>query len=289
MRKLRLVILFLFPALTLQGQSLYECKTIYIEPMPEFLDRFLSAEIVKLGKLRVVADEGRAECVLRFPRRVSRTTIQSTGGVVLPEEIDIRSEKGEEKLPSSRPADFWGDGKTAALDMVHTISGTVVWADSRANEWTGGGAKELARKLAKQLLEDYQRAEKFTVSVMKIAAPSESAIMYVFRRKGEGNSSEEPPVLLDGREVARMDNGRYIQVSVPPGRYTFSSNDTKEPQVTLAVETGKQYYLEMKASDLRGIGHLQQVAEYEAGQQLLKLKPLSEKFILDKSLVVSRE
>lgn len=133
-----------------------------------------------------------------------------------------------------------------------------------------------------------QQAEKME-SVGAIAAPAQSALVYVFRGRNEGNSSKEPPVFINRRVIARMDNGRYIELSLPPGRYTFASNDTKKPSVTLVVEEGTAYFLEMKASFWGGVGHLRQVAEDEAEKQLFKLKPLSDKYVLDESLVISRE
>jgi len=153
----RLIPLVLVSVLACYGQTLKQCRSVYIEPMAESLDRFVSAELVKWGEMKVVTLETKADCVLRFPRPSSRTQVESSGSLIVPQKARVESQSASEELPSARPGLRGADGKMAALELVHRESSSVVWAESRANVFTSGGAKELARKLVKQLRKDFEK------------------------------------------------------------------------------------------------------------------------------------
>jgi hypothetical protein len=86
-----------------------------------------------------------------------------------------------------------------------------------------------------------------------------------------------------------MDNGRFIKVILPQGTYKFDSDDTKKHPVTLQLRSGETNYLEMKATNWRGLGHLLPSDEESAIEEIRKMKPLANKFIFDSERVVSRE
>jgi len=132
------------------GQSLKDCRTIFIQPMPESLDAFVSAEIVKWGVLKVLSVEEKADCVASFARQASKTEIKSTGSSVVPTETSVRAETASQKLPRG------GNYSEAAMNIIHRESSVVVWGDSASNKWSvGSGPQRLARKLVEQLKKDY--------------------------------------------------------------------------------------------------------------------------------------
>lgn len=149
MRTLLLNLLLLAPAM---GQTITDCRTIFIRPMPEGLDRFVSAELVRWGEVKVLTDEDRADCVLAFSAPEARVSVRSSGSAIVPRDTEA---EGSSRLPRS----YLGHSQ-AALDLVHVASSTVVWAASKGNMWITESQRDLGRKLAKQLRKDYQKAQK---------------------------------------------------------------------------------------------------------------------------------
>src|SRR5919201_4188165 len=61
------------------AQSLKDCRTIFVQPMPESLDRFLSAGISKWGEIKVVPTKEQADCVASYGREASRISARLSG------------------------------------------------------------------------------------------------------------------------------------------------------------------------------------------------------------------
>lgn len=98
------------------------------------MDRFVSAELLNWGVIKVVATEEKADCLASFGK-----------------------EHATEKLPDS--FNGFGFSKNAALEIVHRESSVVVRAASKTDTWSmAGGPKTLARKLVDQLKKDYKKA-----------------------------------------------------------------------------------------------------------------------------------
>lgn len=125
---------------------------VFIQPMPESMDRFVSAELLKWGVMKVVTLEEKADCIASFGRQASKIDVKSTGSAVVPTETIVKTEKASERLPDD------GHNKNAALEFVHRESSVVLWADAKTDTWSmAGGPKTLARKLVDQLKRDYQK------------------------------------------------------------------------------------------------------------------------------------
>ncbi len=102
--------------------------------MAESLDRFLSAELVSWGKIKVVAAEDRADCLLS----------SGSGGQL------------------SREFNGFGYTKAGAVEIVHKPSTVVVWAGAASDSTAAfsGGPKFIAKKLVAKLRKDYDRQRK---------------------------------------------------------------------------------------------------------------------------------
>ena len=133
------------------AQSLKDCKTVFVQPMPESLDRFVSAELVKWGAVLVVTVEDKADCVASFGRQASKLRVKSSGSVTVPKEADVTAEDATDKLPVSAY-----NASQAALELVHRESSVVVWAGSKSSR---GGPMSLAQQLVDQLKKDYRRVK----------------------------------------------------------------------------------------------------------------------------------
>src|ERR1017187_7699242 len=75
------------------AQSLKDCKTVFVQPMPESLDRFVSGELVKWGVVLVVTVEDKADCVASFGRQASKLRVKSSGSAAVPKEADVTVEE----------------------------------------------------------------------------------------------------------------------------------------------------------------------------------------------------
>jgi hypothetical protein len=133
------------------AQSLKDCRTVFVQPMPESLDRFVSAELVKWGVVLVVTVEDKADCVASFGRQASKLRVKSSGSVTVPKEVDVTAEDATDKLPTSVRG--WPQ---AAVELVHRESSVVLWAGSKMSP---DGPISLARQLVDQLKKDYRRVK----------------------------------------------------------------------------------------------------------------------------------
>ena len=114
------------------------------------------------------------------------------------------------------------------------------------------------------------------------------ATVYVYRYKQFVGSALAPSVYCDDAQLAKMENGRYFTVRIPPGKHTFHSND-KQSGIELDLQAGQQYFirLEIAAGMMKGHGRLLLVAPEQGKYELSssKLKPLDANKVVDAGLV----
>jgi hypothetical protein len=134
------------------AQSLKDCRTFFINSMPESLDRFVSAELVKWGTVKVVTIEEKADCVASFGRRTSKLQVKSSGTETIPKEASVTAEESNERLPKSGT----NGAVQAALEIVNRDTSVVVWAASKSSI---RGPKQLAEQLVDQLKKDYVKTK----------------------------------------------------------------------------------------------------------------------------------
>ena len=72
------------------AQSLRNCKTIFIQPMPELLDQFLAAGVSKWGAIKVVETKEQADCVASYGREANRISERLGGNAAFPAENPYR-------------------------------------------------------------------------------------------------------------------------------------------------------------------------------------------------------
>ncbi|HEX5082166.1 MAG TPA: DUF2846 domain-containing protein [Blastocatellia bacterium] len=71
------------------------------------------------------------------------------------------------------------------------------------------------------------------------------AIAFIYRFK-DSAVLLQPPVYLNGQEIAHMRRGRYLKLKLAPGSYQLRSE--KEPALSITVEAGRIHYFEVKLS-----------------------------------------
>jgi hypothetical protein len=125
--------------------------------MPESLDQFIAAELLKWGSIKVVSVQDTADCVMSFGH-APRTEVTSTGSATVPKDTTVTGDSETLKLPNSQ----WGAtvAKSAAVELVHRDSSIVLCADAQSDNWSwrNKGPKVLAQKLVSQLRKAYNKA-----------------------------------------------------------------------------------------------------------------------------------
>ena len=132
---MRILVLIALLAWSCAAQSLNECRTVFVQPMPESLDQFLTAELSKWGVMKVVGTKEQADCVASFGQEASR------------DHSPLAPRIGWANNPRrQRAGDKWCTKRVRSC-FVRFPDGYLV---------TTGGPKTLDRKLVRQLKRDYK-------------------------------------------------------------------------------------------------------------------------------------
>ena len=111
-----------------------------------------------------------------------------------------------------------------------------------------------------------------------IAEPSGPATVTIFRAGGKWAATGYQPSVYCGKiALARLPYHGYLKIQLPPGEYSFRSND--DQVVELRLEKGQEAYLQMQlaAHGLKMKGHLMQVSNAEGEDELAGLHELTGK------------
>ena len=116
--------------------------------------------------------------------------------------------------------------------------------------------------------------------------PKDSALIYFYRIKQFAGSALEPSVFCDGKELARMDNGRYFGVTLAPGKHTCSMGD-KQTGFEIDVKSGEEYYarITIDVGFWKGRGRLTLMQKEQGAFELKKVELLGANKVKDRSLV----
>lgn len=114
------------------------------------------------------------------------------------------------------------------------------------------------------------------------AQPTNSNTSIVFFRESHYvGKALKPSVYVDGKQVARLENGRWFSMPIQPGKHEVSSSAKNEAATVIEVSPGQTDYVQMviTTGTWRGGGRLIEVDSAEAQKQTAKLKPLDQKFL----------
>ncbi|HEV2765141.1 MAG TPA: DUF2846 domain-containing protein, partial [Pyrinomonadaceae bacterium] len=119
------------------------------------------------------------------------------------------------------------------------------------------------------------------------AADKQKATVYIYRTKKFVGSALEPSVFVDGVELGRMDNGRYLMLRLDPGEHRFHMTEDYK-RVDEKLRPGQVLYIRFRieAGAMKGRGALYLTDEEDAVKELKKLKPLGADKIKDKTMIV---
>lgn len=117
-----------------------------------------------------------------------------------------------------------------------------------------------------------------------------TSLIYFYRIKQFAGSALEPSVYCDDQELARMDNGRYIGVTLEPGKHTCRMGD-KQTGFELEMKPGETYYAKITIDTgfIKGHGRLTLLQKEQGAFELKKVKPLGAGKVKNRTLVTIYE
>jgi hypothetical protein len=80
------------------------------------------------------------------------------------------------------------------------------------------------------------------LGLSSIAFSADPATVYVYRLHAYDWGKRKITLVLDGKELARLQDGRYFVMRVDPGEHVLSDKKAAF-NITLALESGKSYFV----------------------------------------------
>lgn len=110
----------------------------------------------------------------------------------------------------------------------------------------------------------------------------EIATVYIYRPKSFVGFALHPTVMLDGKDLINIGNGRLFVGRFPPGRRLFKMDDGKSG-AELDLEAGKAYYLKVEIVPglWKGGGKMSHVTAEQGGVEIQELKAIEPEEIED--------
>jgi hypothetical protein len=123
--------------------------------------------------------------------------------------------------------------------------------------------------------------------------PESNATVYIYKTDHRATFGRfTVPVLLDGREIARLDRNRYLLAKVPPGNHVFTSKDPKSVALTIDLKAGETYYVRISTDG--GLIKITPpefalVSVWQGRSFVADMKPIDQKDITDEAIVQMNE
>ena len=113
------------------------------------------------------------------------------------------------------------------------------------------------------------------VCASSVAQEDKTATIHIYRYKQMQGAVLRPSVYMDGVQIARIENGRFYEMSVPAGEHTFYAED-KQAGAVVTLEPGKDYYFrtDLQVGFWKGHFRLTMVMPEQGKFDIAKLKPL---------------
>jgi len=207
--------------------------------------------------------------------------------------IQVESTQTVDGQPLKLRASKGSEGKdktntTAALSM---ISGFFLLKK-------GGEAKIAAGTPVTVFVAEEKRFRLDGSALVAVALPNEAgaietrgaaepATVFIYRPSKLIGKALEPSVFVDGTELARMDNGRYFALKLPPGKHLIHMTSDKKGYA-LDMGPGQSYFFRIgiEMGMLKGRGKITLDDSERAVEEIKKLKFIDQDKIKAQTLVV---
>ncbi len=108
----------------------------------------------------------------------------------------------------------------------------------------------------------------------------------VYRYGQYAGKAIRPSIVIDGKDIARIQSGKYILLAVKPGKHVFASSDSQS-QVELDLAPGTEYFIriEIATGFWKGHGRIVLVMKEQGLAELKKMQPADRPMIKDDTLL----
>lgn len=108
-------------------------------------------------------------------------------------------------------------------------------------------------------------------------AQEQAGTIVFFRKSHAATSHIKPAVFCDGKELARIDNGTYFQVTAPVGPHNCTAESLQRPAIEVKVIGGQDAYVHVDIRPgFKERAVLANTTKTEYDRQAAQLKPLKE-------------
>jgi hypothetical protein len=123
-----------------------------------------------------------------------------------------------------------------------------------------------------------------TAPVTAPATAGDKATIYIYRQKAFMGMALRPTVMVDGKDLVNMGNGRLYVGYFTPGSYDFRMDD-KKSGAKLDLKAGDVYYMrvDIVPGFWKGGGKLSLIDAKQAVDEVKGLTPIEAKEVEDKS------
>lgn len=120
-----------------------------------------------------------------------------------------------------------------------------------------------------------------------VAASTQPATVYIYRPHKYAGGALEPSVFCDGVELARMDNGRFFALHLPPGKHFVHMTQEKKG-FAIDMGPGQTYYFRVgiEVGMWKGQGKLTLEDAEKAQPEIKKIKYMGKDKIKDHTMVL---
>lgn len=120
------------------------------------------------------------------------------------------------------------------------------------------------------------------------AASDAKAQVIVYRYKQFAGKGLRPSIYCDDKDIARIQSGRYVTLSLPAGTHLLRSND-KQSQIELELKPGQKYYvrIDIATGFWKGHGRLTLVMPEQGAGELKQMKPVDAGMIKNKEYIAA--
>jgi len=125
-------------------------------------------------------------------------------------------------------------------------------------------------------------ANPLVLSKLRAIDKSKMATMVVYRPREYMGAALRPTVVLGGKDLVNIGNGKVFVAALPPGSHTFEMDD-KKSGTTVNLKPGDEVYLkiEIVPGFWKGGGKMTQVATQQGNYEATRLDPIELKEIED--------
>ncbi len=108
------------------------------------------------------------------------------------------------------------------------------------------------------------------------------ATVSVYRYGQYVGKGVRPSIYLDGRDIARIQSGRWLKLAIPAGKHSFRSSD-QQSLIELDAKPGEEYFIriDMATGMWKAWGRLTLVAKEQGTAELKKMKPVDRGMVKD--------